>query len=164
MSAQPTTRKPALSRLALASVGAILSAAIAGAPAAVAQSSTCQEFPKVLQERQDLIKRVNGLGKKPNAKDACALFTKLNTNGTTALKWLDLNKDWCQVPDSIAEGFKADHERVSKFKTQACQVAAKAEAMEKKARQQAQQGGGGQGGLLGGGGLTGSYKMPQGAL
>jgi hypothetical protein len=35
--------------------------------------------------------------------------------------------------------------------------------MERKARQQAQQGGG-RGGLLGGPGLSGEYKIPQGAL
>ena len=58
--------------------------------------------------------------------------------------------------------FKADHLKVSGIKTKVCTVAAQASKMEAQARAQAQNGGGG--GLLGGPGLTGSLKMPQGAL
>lgn len=150
--------RPASASLALLAAAALL----APAPAA-AQSADCAAFPKTLQERQELIKQVNGLGKKANPKDACVLFTKLTTNGAGGLKWLELNKDWCQVPDQFAETFKADHARVTNIKGQACKAAAQVAVMEKKAREQAQQGGG-RGGLLGGDGLSGSYKMPQGAL
>jgi len=150
-------------RPAMASLGCLAAAALLGPAPARAQSPECQAFPKTLQERQELIKRVNGLGKKANPKEACALFTKLVTNGAGGLKWLELNKDWCQVPDQFAETFKADHARVTNIKGQACKAASQVAVMEKKAREQAQQGGG-RGGLLGGDGLSGSYKMPQGAL
>ncbi len=133
-------------------------AALAAASPAVAQSS-CQHFTQTtLPERQELIKKYNALGKKPNANDACAIFTKLTANGTAGLKWLDENKDWGQVPDRFVEGFKADHAKVSDFKTQACKVAAQAAAMAKKAQE------GSRSRLLGGDGLSGTQKMPQGAL
>lgn len=163
MSAQANIpRSTRLVRLAAASLGFLVTAALAGP--ALAQSADCQSFPKTLQERQALIKQVNGLGKKANPKDACALFTKLAVNGSGGLKWLELNKDWCQVPDNFAESFKADHARVSNIKGQACKAASQVAGMEKKAREQAQQGGGARSGLLGGDGLSGSYKMPAGAL
>ena len=94
--------------------------------------------------------------------EACTLFGKLQANGTAGLKWITANKEWCSIPDSFAEGFKADHLKVSGIKTKVCTVAAQASKMEAQARAQAQNGGGG--GLLGGPGLTGSLKMPQGAL
>jgi len=98
-------------------------------------------------------------------KFACAAFGQLVTNGTGLMKWMNTNKDWCQVPETFANGIKADHERASTMRGKACQVAAQQVQMEKRARQQAGQGGQGQGNtLLGGGGLEGSYKMPQGAL
>jgi hypothetical protein len=60
------------------------------------------------------------------------LFTKLTTNGAGGLKWLELNKDWCQVPDQFAETFKADHARVTNIKGQACKAAAQVAVMEKR--------------------------------
>lgn len=164
MFAHATVPRPArLVRPAVASLGMLVAAALMGPSPALAQSADCQSFPKTLQERQALIKQVNGLGKKANPKDACTLFTKLTTNGASGLKWLELNKDWCQVPEQFAETFKADHARVTNIKGQACKAASQVAVMEKKAREQAQQGGG-RSGLLGGEGLSGSYKMPQGAL
>ena len=155
--------RPARLRLSAASLSLVAAAAFLAPAPALAQSADCAAFPKTLQERQELIKQVNGLGKKANPKDACTLFTKLTTNGAGGLKWLELNKDWCQVPDQFAETFKADHARVSNIKGQACKAASQVAGMEKKAREQAQQGGA-RSGLLGGEGLSGSYKMPQGAL
>ena len=63
----------------------------------------------------------------------------------------------------LAQGFKADHEKVGGIRAKVCQVAAQATKMEAQARAQAQNGGG-SGGLLGGPGLTGQFRMPQGAL
>ena len=82
----------------------------------------------------------------------------LVTNGTTAVKWLEANKDWCQIPDPVVENIKQDHARAVDLRGKACKAAAQQAAMEKKAKE------GGSSGLLGGDGLTGSYRMPQGAL
>lgn len=146
---------------------AFATAGIFMAAPALAQSSACQEAQKFLGERQNLIQQINklgGEGKKKKAIDpraACGIFTKLVANGEVGVKWLDANKDWCQVPDQFAQSFTEDHKRAVNMKGQACQAAAKLAEMEKKAKQAQQQG---QRGLLGGGGLTGSYSMPKGAL
>ena len=124
------------------------------------------DIQKHIEERKAIVARLQALGGKKKSldpKEACALFGKLVANGNSTLKWAETNKDWCQVPDSFVEGVKNDHNRATSLKGQACGAAAKQAEMERKARQQAQQGGG-SGGLLGGPGLSGEYKIPQGAL
>lgn len=142
---------------------AVAAAGIVAAAPALAQSE-CQEAQKFLQERQSLIQQINKLGgegkkKQIDPRAACSVFTKLVNNGNTGVKWLEANKAWCQVPDQFAQSFEEDHKRAVSMKGQACAAAAKMAEMEKKAKQ-AQQGSG----LLGGGGLTGTYRIPQGAL
>lgn len=132
---------------------------------AFAQAAECGEIQQTLQARKELIGKANAASnskKKMTPSEACSLFGKLQANGAAGLKWITANKEWCSIPDSFAEGFKADHLKVSGIKTKVCTVAAQASKMEAQARAQAQNGGGG--GLLGGPGLTGSLKMPQGAL
>jgi hypothetical protein len=149
----------------LAVMLALPAALLASASPASAQSGACTDIQKHVDERKAIVARVQALsGKKKQVdpKDACALFSRLVVNGNTTIKWAEANKDWCGVPDSFLEGMKADHGRAINLKGQACGVAAKQAEMMRKARQQAQQGGGG--GLLGGPGLSGEYKMPQGAL
>jgi len=150
-------------------VGAAATAlfSVAFTPAALAQGAAgCGDVQKFLLERKAIVERLQSVGKKKmDPKFACAAFGQLVTNGTGLMKWMNTNKDWCQVPETFANGIKADHERASTMRGKACQVAAQQVQMEKRARQQAGQGGQGQGNtLLGGGGLEGSYKMPQGAL
>ena len=165
------------SRLALASRLARLLGLAAGiaAPAlaaltapAFAQSSPFTDIQKHIEERKAIVARLQTLGgkkKQVDPKEACAMFGKLVVNGNATLKWAETNKDWCQVPDSFVEGMKNDHNRATSLKGQACGAAAKMAQMERKARQQAQQAQqGGGGGLLGGPGLSGEYKIPQGAL
>jgi cell division protein FtsB len=139
---------------------------------AFAQSNVCQEGQKILQERQSLVQQINKLtdgGKKKqiDPRSACTVFSKLVTNGNAGQKWMTDNKDWCQIPDQVVEGFGKDHQRSQEIKGQACQAAAKMAEMEKRAKQQAQQAQQAQqGGLAGkmGGGLTGTLSVPKGAL
>jgi hypothetical protein len=153
---------------ALAAAGMFMVAA-----PAFAQSSSCQEGQKILAERNSLGEQLNKMGKSKDGKKkqldaraACPVFTKLVSNGEAGLKWMTENKDWCQIPDSVLENFTQAHKQIQTVKGQACQMAAKINEMEKKAKQaaQQQQQQGGARGLLGGGGLTGSYSMPKGAL
>jgi hypothetical protein len=149
----------------------------APAPAATAAPATapqpavtadCNSIQKTLAERKALVGRANAAStskKKMTPQEACALFGKLVVNGSEGMKWIASNREWCSIPDSFTEGFKADHERVQTIRTQICKVAVQATKMEAQARAQAQAGGGGgAGGLLGGPGLSGSFKLPQGAL
>jgi hypothetical protein len=155
-----TPRRSALRpRLTLAGLAAGF-ACLAASPA-LAQASTCQEIGKNLSARRDIVQKLQALGKAKKGMDpksACSLFGDLVTNGTTAVKWLEANKDWCQIPDPVVENIKQDHARAVDLRGKACKAAAQQAAMEKKAKE------GGSSGLLGGDGLTGSYRMPQGAL
>ena len=161
----PRTR-PALAWLARVGLAVGIAApahATLTAPAS-AQPSSCTAIQKRIEERKAIVARLQALGGKKKGlepKEACALFGKLVANGNSTIKWAETNKDWCQVPDSFVEGMKNDHNRATSLKGQACGAAVKQAEMERKARQQAQQGGGG---LLGGPGLSGEYKIPQGAL
>jgi hypothetical protein len=152
-------RMPSLRPLVLAAVsGGALTLATAPASAQV-----CQQGANLVKARQTIVQEINKAGgkdKKLDPRVACAAFGKLVANGEESLKWLETNKDWCQVPDQVAENLTQEHTKVKEIRTQACQVAAKVEKMQKQAKQQQQQ----QGGNPFAGGLTGQYKMPQGAL
>ncbi|MFE1600718.1 hypothetical protein [Methylobacterium sp. ID0610] len=151
---------------------ALLAAGFVGAVtlggAARAQGTDCTTIQKTLTERKDIVAKVNSASKGKNKltpAQACTLFTRLQANGSEGLKWITANKDWCSIPDSFAEGFKADHSKVVGLRGKICNAAQQQAVLEKRAREQAQNGGGGGGGgLLGGPGLTGSFKLPQGAL
>ena len=154
-----------LTRIAAAVAGGLVGATLLHT-AAFAQNAECGEIQKTLEERKNLVAKANAASKskkKMTPQEACALFGKLQANGTEGIKWIAANKEWCSIPDSFAEGFKADHVKVSGIRTKICSVAAQATKMEAQARAQAQNGGG-SGGLLGGPGLTGQFRMPQGAL
>jgi hypothetical protein len=152
----PSSSLPALALLA---TGALL---VATAPAS---AQVCQEGAKLIRERQTIVQQLNKAGgkdKKLDPRMACGAFGKLVANGEQSLKWLETNKDWCQIPDDVAQNLKQEHDKVKDIRTQACQAAAKFEQMQKQARQQQQQQQ--QGGNPFAGGLTGQYKIPQGAL
>lgn len=158
--ARRSALRPCLARLGLVAGFAIT--AVHGAVPAVAQSAACQEFGKTLNERKDIVQKLQALGgknKKADARAACSMLGQLVANGTGAVKWLEANKDWCQIPDPFIENIKADHVRAQDLRGKACKAAAQQAAMEKKAKE-----GAGRSGLLGGDGLTGSYRIPQGAL
>ena len=126
-----------------------------------AQAAGCGDVQKMLLDRKSIASTLTPKkGQQMDARFACAGFGKLVSNGQTLIKWVDANKDWCQIPDGFADGIKADHNRAVAIRTKACGIAAKVTEMEKKAKE----GGGQSGGLLGGGGLEGVQRMPQGAL
>jgi hypothetical protein len=146
-------------------VGTVMFGTAASAQGAAPE---CGAIQKTLAERKALVSKANAASqtkKKMTPQEACALFGRLQSNGAEGMKWITANKEWCSIPDSFAEGFKADHMKVSGIRTKICSVAAQATKMEAQARAQASAQASGQGGgLLGGPGLTGSFKLPQGAL
>ncbi|WFT82406.1 hypothetical protein QA634_11375 [Methylobacterium sp. CB376] len=153
-----------MEKRAVAALAAGLFGVVLLGGAARAQGVDCGAIQKTLTERKDIVARVNAASKGKNkltAAQACSLFTRLQANGNEGLKWISANKDWCSIPDSFAEGFKADHTRVGALRGKICGAAQQQAVMEKRARAQAENSGGG---LLGGPGLTGSFKLPQGAL
>lgn len=147
-----------LTGLMLVGLGATVSASAQGAGA------NCSDIQSTLTERKALVEKIETIQKtkkKPTPQEVCTIFTKLTTNGATAVKWLDANKDWCSIPDTFAEGFKNDHKKVSEIRGKTCDMAAKAAIMQKRA---AQAQSAPQNQLYGGPGLSGSFKMPQGAM
>ncbi|GEP00881.1 hypothetical protein MHA02_32680 [Methylobacterium haplocladii] len=127
----------------------------------------CNAIQKTLTERKNLVAKANAASQskqKMTPAQACALFGQLHNNGVTGIKWIATNKEWCSIPDSFAQGFKADNEKVGGIRSKVCGMAAQVTKMEAQARAGAGGEGGGGGGLLGGPGLSGSFKMPQGAL
>ena len=146
--------------------GLTAAALLATAGPALAQASGCQDGQKFFAERNTLgqqLQKAAGKDKKLDPRTACTVFGKLVSNGESALKWMETNKDWCQIPDQVVENIKQENEKVKGTRAQACKVAAQFNEMEKKARQ-AQQQQQQKGGNPFGGGLTGEYKIPQGAL
>ena len=151
---------PSRAGLTALAAGVVLAWSMGGAQA---QSAACQDVAKTLQERRNIVDRLQKLGKggKIDPRQACAGFTQLFSNGQSLLKWMEANASWCQVPDSFVENMRNDHKKSADLKAKACKVAAQQTEMERRARQ----GGGPQaGGLLGGDGLEGSRRLPQGAL
>jgi hypothetical protein len=133
-----------------------------GAQAQAGGAAGCGDVQKILLERKSIASTLAPKkGQQMDARFACSGFGKLVSNGTTLIKWVDTNKDWCQIPDAFAEGIKADHGRAVAIRAKACGIAAKITQMEKKAKEG---GGGGGNALLGGGGLEGVQRVPQGAL
>jgi hypothetical protein len=164
--------RPTARSVALASV--VAGCAALGAAPALAQSAECQKGGAMLNSRQALVAKLSALGsknkKQVDPRAACTIFGQLVSNGNTVIKWLDANKDWCSIPDGFVENLKGDHAKAADLRNKACAAASQMAAMEKKAleaqRQQQAEGGGPvrNAGPLGGPGLTGSYKLPQGAL
>lgn len=137
---------------------------LSAAETAFAQAAGCQDGQKFMTERKALseqLQKAGGKDKKLDPRIACTLFGKLQTNGESGLKWIEANKDWCQIPDQFAQNFKTEHAKVKELHGQACKVAAQFTEMQKKARQQQQQQ---RGSNPFGGGLTGEYSIPKGAL
>lgn len=149
------------SRLVAVAVGAA-GLLVSAVPDAGAQSASCQSIQPMLTQRKDISGRLSSGAKgKLDARVACSGFNQLVSNGQTLIKWVETNKDWCQIPETFVSGIKADHEKAISIRARACKVAAQQTQMDKRAKEGA---GSGAGGLLGGGGLAGQQAMPQGAL
>jgi hypothetical protein len=134
-----------------------------------AQASECQKLQGMLQQRQGLVQRMNAASnsKKLDARGACTILNQISSNGSQVLKFMDVNKDWCQIPDAFVDNMKNDHERSNKIRNQACNAASQqAKAMQQqqqavKQQREAQE----RGGFGGADVVTGGpWRVPQGAL
>ncbi len=117
-----------------------MSVVVGGVSQAHAQASGCDQGRVLLQKRQAIITQINGWSKKkvdPNT--ACAIFGRLQTNGSATINWMQANKEWCQVPDDALNNLTSAQAQIAKNRNSACQAAGQFNKMKKDAMKQAQQ-------------------------
>ncbi|MCA0401678.1 MAG: hypothetical protein LCH38_12785 [Proteobacteria bacterium] len=107
---------------------ALLGLGMASAPTFALTASCQAELDKNGAERLAVIQRINNFAKKrPTAKAACGTFNELVATEAKMLKWMEGNKDWCQLPDAFVEDFRKGTSNAVKARNQTC-AAAKREA------------------------------------
>ncbi|MGL4441195.1 MAG: hypothetical protein ACRCUE_18205 [Bosea sp. (in: a-proteobacteria)] len=135
-----------------------------------AQSGVCERLGTLLKQREGIMKRINGMGRKNvNPGTACSLFGSLASNGNQTLAFATENKDWCQIPDAFIDNLKQGNRQAADVRGKACNAAkqqsslvARARQQQQRQAQQQQQGAGSFGGVDGFSG--GAWRVPQGAL
>jgi hypothetical protein len=117
-------------------------AAIGLAPAAFAGDCNT-DILSLTQKRQAYIDKLNSLAKAKKGKldpvASCPQLRGLVVAETNLLKYLEANKNWCNVPDDAVTNLKNASAKSQGFATQACNIAAQAKKMQ---QQQAAGGGG----------------------
>lgn len=128
-------------------VGAgILALSLVASSEVFAQSaSSCQtDFAKIAGRRQTYIDQVNKMTKTHGGKldpvGACPLFRNLAAVQGQLVKYVNTNKNWCNIPDDVVKNSVAEQAKFSSIAGQACKVAAQAVSMRKQQLQQGQQG------------------------
>ena len=127
-----------------AATGAVLSTlAFSGwASSGVAVAADCNtDVASLTAKRQVSIDKLNELAKSSKGKldpvASCPVLRGLVKAEGDLLKYLEANKNWCNVPDEAVNNLKAADAKSQTFATQACNFAAQA----KKQQQQAASGG-----------------------
>jgi hypothetical protein len=129
------TRTKALS-LGLAAAALL---AAAGVTSSWAQENSCQnDFQRMSAKRMGEIQRLNAIGKagkgKMNPMQACPAARGLSAVENEMLNYMVKNKEWCAIPDSVIDQFKAARAKSATFASQACAAAAKFKEMEAQAK------------------------------
>jgi hypothetical protein len=122
--------KPVMKTSRLRLALCLLVIAVPALPAAALTPSCQADLDKHGTTRLSLIERINGFRKtKPTAKQACATFSELVKVEADMLKWMEDNKEWCQLPDPFVEDYRKGTTQGVKFRNQIC-TAAKRQATQ----------------------------------
>ncbi len=143
------------SRLLFSLAIAALILATDGAQAQQPQQQACAEdFQKLTQKRMAAIEKLNALGKAGKGKmdpmAACPVAKALGGVETEMLNYMTKNKEWCNIPENVIEGFKDARTKSQGFAKQACDVAAKMKKMQEEG--------------AAGGGMGAPPRLPSGPL
>jgi hypothetical protein len=140
--------------------GMTIAGALAVSAPALAMPESCQkDFAPMMQQRANYMETINGYKKrKPSAPQACNTFGGLASVNRKIVKWMEDQKDWCQVPDEMISQLKGQQGQIDKVRGQACGAAAKQAQMMKQARRAQQQQ------RQAGPSVGGGVRLPQGAL
>lgn len=116
-------------------ISAILGVLLGSGGVGVANAQSCQEdFQKLSEKRMAQIGVLNNLGKAAKGKmdpaAACPAARRLVAIETEMATYMDKNKEWCNIPDNVVDGFKQARAKTQGFASQACAVAAKMKKMQ----------------------------------
>jgi hypothetical protein len=139
----------------------MIAAGLVALGAGEARANCEQDFQKVMQPRQNLIQRINGFQqRRPTPQAACSTLSQLVAADVKLSKWVDENKDWCQIPDGVVEQLKTGAGQAQRARGQACGAARQqaSNIARARAQQRAAQSGGGQAPVGSG------VRLPSGAL
>ena len=121
-------------------LGAVISAvAFAGWTSGdVAYATDCNaDVAGLTAKRQVSIDKLNELAKSSKGKldpvASCPVLRNLVKSEGDLLKYLEANKNWCNVPDEAVNNLKAADSKSQTFATQACNFAAQAKKQQQQA-------------------------------
>ncbi len=124
--------------LRAAGTGAVLSVLFATAPA----RADCQGDIQVFMKKRDAViaqlSAMTGSGKQKKQLDpvaACPKFRTLTGILGETVAYMEKNKEWCGIPDTLIDGAKGQRGQFSKTAGQACGIAARLKQAEKQAAQ-----------------------------
>ena len=122
------------SRKACAAAGVVtLLAGVFAAGAATAGDCNA-DIAALTQKRQTFIDRLNVLAKSSKGKldpvASCPPLRGLVVAEGNLVKYLEANKDWCNVPDEAVNNLKGASTKSQAFATQACNIAAQAKKQQ----------------------------------
>ena len=115
---------------------AVLALGLVGASAA--QAGDCNvDIGGLSQKRQVFIEKLNVLAKASKGKldpvASCPVLRGLVASEGALIKYLDSNKNWCNVPDETVSNLKAADQKSQTFAAQACKIASMAAEQRKQA-------------------------------
>jgi len=105
---------------------AALAAAPGTAPAQTAAPAQpgavqCNDFVKLRSDAEQKAGAIrNATQQKVDRKDVCGLVQRFSTAEAAVVKFLEVNKTWCGVPDQVVQQAKSNHEKTLKFRTAVC--------------------------------------------
>jgi hypothetical protein len=132
---------------------ALFGLALLAGPGAALAGDCNADIAALTQKRQAFIDKLNVLAKATKGKldpvASCPQLRGLTVAEGNLLKYLQANKNWCNIPDEAVDNLKGASAKSQSFATQACNIATQAK------KQQAQQAASG---------LLEAQKLPSGPL
>ena len=118
-------------------VGAVV-LAVGLVAAGAAEAGDCNaDIAGLSQKRQTFIDKLNVLAKASKGKldpvASCPVLRGLVSSEGSLIKYLDSNKNWCNVPEETVANLKAADVKSQTFAAQACKIAAQAVEQRKQA-------------------------------
>ena len=128
-------------KVCFASGAALASAILVGSAtlgAGIALAGDCNsDIAGLSQKRQVYIEKLNVLAKASKGKldpvSSCPQLKGLVKTEGDLLKYLEANKNWCNVPDDTVANLKAADAKSQTFATQACSLASQAAKQKQEA-------------------------------